>query len=858
MGLPSRQRALLYGTGVVASESIVPDAKLVNGFSLQMQLPDLWQQEAVRAIKAGRDVIVDAPTGAGKTWIFELLVESGHFKGQVVYTVPTRALANDKRLEWQRKGWQVGILTGEISEQANAPVIVATLETQRERLLRGDGPKLLVVDEYQMLSDPVRGMAYEMVIALAPVETRLLLLSGSVANAKDVAAWLNRLGRQAEVVRTRERPVPLEEMPVEMLERRAPKQLTGYWPRLAAEVLMSGLGPLLIFAPHRRDAEKIARQIAVALPCPDRLNLTREQEQVLGKDFSTLLSARVGCHHSGLSYQQRAGIIEPLAKAGQLRVVVATMGLAAGINFSMRSVMVSETRYFDGQMERDIAPDELLQMFGRAGRRGMDEMGYVIVSNRSPRLMDGSPRHLKRSNQVDWPSLLRVMDRAGLRGDLPFDAAAKFCQALFSRQKVALGFEGEEPAGPAAMEDQRPGPKPGRAIAETVRPDQHALFGLGPTQVEVYNSRGDWEVKRRDRLGQAPLGEIWMHFENHLERALDVWYFVSASFSLGRVCKLKPGPDGRSGGYGRELALAMEKEPRRYFLTKNARIMADRPVEESFSMDELEALVLPLLEPHLMGGRVVGLVHRKDLLSLQVDYSKLPWPAYVDDHGVPLISPEERTVALEQDSRFMDADGGTHEAGQNTAVYAWRKLGLIEPDGTPTRRGVIFSCFQGGEGLAIAAALEDESYALDELAVHLANLRGGHRFSDAEIPGGSERLASVCLRTYGAANYESYLEAGLPHSYGEGTAEMLTSQSRHGSPAPNVGTGDLERALTEWLSLLRQVKNAPDLEWDRWMRFKAVCAAELGTRLPQLPARDLPPLPAAQLNHQTAHHILGF
>ncbi len=187
-----------------------------------MQLPDLWQQEAVRGIKAGRDVIVEAPTGAGKTWIFELLVESGHFKGQVVYTVPTRALANDKRLEWQRKGWRVGIVTGEISEQANAPVIVATLETQRERLLRGDGPKLLVVDEYQMLADPVRGMAYEMVIALAPLETRLLLLSGSVANAKDVAAWLARLGRTPEVVRTRDRPVPLEEMPVELLERRLP------------------------------------------------------------------------------------------------------------------------------------------------------------------------------------------------------------------------------------------------------------------------------------------------------------------------------------------------------------------------------------------------------------------------------------------------------------------------------------------------------------------------------------------------------------------------------------------------------------------------------------------------------------
>jgi len=830
----------------------------VNGFSLNIQLPDLWQQEAVRSIKAGRDVIVDAPTGAGKTWIFELLVESGHFKGQVVYTVPTRALANDKRLEWLRKGWQVGIVTGEISEQANAPVIVATLETQRERLLRGDGPRLLVVDEYQMLADPVRGMAYEMVIALAPLETRLLLLSGSVANARDVAAWLERLGRRAEVVRTSERPVPLEEMPVEALERRAPKALSGYWPRLAAEVLMGRLGPLLIFAPHRREAEKIARQIAAALPTPDPLILTREQEHTLGKEFAAMVTARVGCHHSGLSWQQRAGIIEPLAKAGQLRVVVATMGLAAGINFSMRSVMVSETRYFDGVMERDIDPDELLQMFGRAGRRGMDETGYVIVSNRSPRLMDGSPRYLRRSNQVDWPSLLRVMDRAGSRGEAPFEAAERFCQALFSRQRVVLGFEGEAEAGPVAAADQRPGARPGRSLAETVRPDQHTLFGLGPSRLEVYNSRGHWEEKRRDRLGEAPLKDVWLHFQNRLERALENWYFVSSSFPVGRVCRLKPGIDGRPGGYGRELAVALEKEPGRYFLTKQARSLTGLPAGAVYSQDELEHTVLPLMAPQWPGGQVAGLVQRQDILSVKVDYSHLLWPVYQDVHGVALISPEERTVALAQPADFTDAAGASRQAGGNTAVYAWRKLGLILADGTPTRRGVVFSCFPGGEGLAIAAALEDESYDLTELAVHLANLRGGHRFSDNDIQGGSERLAAVCLAAYGAANYEGYLAAGLPSGYGEGTAEMLTSQSRHGSPAPHVGTGDLERALTEWLSLLRQVKQAPELDWDRWMRFKAVCAAELAARLPHLPTRALPPLPAAQLTHQTAHHVLGF
>jgi hypothetical protein len=116
----------------------------------------------------------------------------------------------------------------------------------------------------------------------------------------------------------------------------------------------------------------------------------------------------------------------------------------------------------------------------------------------------------------------------------------------------------------------------------------------------------------------------------------------------------------------------------------------------------------------------------------------------------------------------------------------------------------------------------------------------------------------VCLRAYGAANYNGYLEAGLPCGYGEGTAERLTAPSRQHPPAAEFGTGDLERALTEWLSLLRQVKQAPELDWERWTSFKAVCAAELVRRLPQLPARDLPGLPASQLTHQTAHHVLGF
>src|ERR1043165_8079183 len=155
-----------------------------KGLEVNLLVPDLWQQEAVRGLRDGKDVIVQAPTGSGKTYIFELLYPS--LKGQAIFTVPTRALANDKLAEWRARGWDVGIATGDLSENLDAPVLVATLETQKNRLIRGDGPVLLVVDEYQMLRDPDRGLNYELAIALAPQQTQLLLLSGSVANPQDV------------------------------------------------------------------------------------------------------------------------------------------------------------------------------------------------------------------------------------------------------------------------------------------------------------------------------------------------------------------------------------------------------------------------------------------------------------------------------------------------------------------------------------------------------------------------------------------------------------------------------------------------------------------------------------------------
>ncbi len=190
----------------------------------QVTIPDLWQQQAVAALREGKDVVVQAPTGSGKTLIFELWSNGGKNRGQAIYTVPTRALANDKLAEWRARGWDVGIATGDLAENLNAPILVATLETQKNRLIQGDGPALLVVDEYQMIGDADRGLNYELALALAPPQTQLLLLSGSVANPQDVVKWLHRLGRTALLVRHDHRPVPLEEVHANNLNFHVPSR----------------------------------------------------------------------------------------------------------------------------------------------------------------------------------------------------------------------------------------------------------------------------------------------------------------------------------------------------------------------------------------------------------------------------------------------------------------------------------------------------------------------------------------------------------------------------------------------------------------------------------------------------------
>jgi superfamily II DNA/RNA helicase len=830
----------------------------------QVTVPDLWQQQAVSALREGKDVVVQAPTGAGKTLIFELWSNQGKNRGQAIYTVPTRALANDKLAEWRARGWDVGIATGDLAENLSAPVLVATLETQKNRLMRGDGPSLLVVDEYQMLSDPDRGLNYELAIALAPAHTQLLLLSGSVANPQDIVKWLSRLGRQAVLVKHDLRPVPLEEVHPHDLSYFVPSDIRGYWPRLVAKALAEDLGPVLIFAPRRQAAESMAAELARQLPTPNPLALSTEQKLVVGDDLGKLLKARVAYHHSGLSYGARAGVIEPLAKAGQLRVVVATMGLAAGINFSLRSVALAGESYRREEAEQILQPNEIMQMFGRAGRRGMDETGYVLVTSNEIRLLDGHPCHLSRNSSVDWAALLGLMAAAADSGQNPFRQAVLSQERLFTTRTILLGVEESlrHPEVPCGFHTD----------AERARHVKKRLR-------EMLNSRGQWQVMPEPV--PRPVGEIFapapnngMPVETNKNAAENIspgdHQTPSEAGSLQGGCPATPPgfvpvlsvpealekvgigtltvlPDypGKQI-YGRALTVADLISNDRVVIAKWVRRLTNWNGRQT-PLTVWREKIVPLLELKLAAQNtpVIHFQNQGNHILALVSIAALHLRVPIDACGVPIWHPVQREVLPYDCARCSLVETCKTLSTATGTALLWRRLNLVNSAGVPTLRGRLVSFFQQGDGLALAAALEDVNYPLSELVYDLANLDGGFRFCGEDNRWGG-RLGIVCHQKFGLLSVPGYLENGIPPKYGAGAEQIVAAV--HKNPASKqawvtdlTGPGDIDRVIIEWRSTLRQIAHAPDLDWPRWMEFKSLAKGILNeTESPTI--TELPPL----------------
>lgn len=376
---------------------------------------DPWQREAYEALMDGEHVVVDAPTTAGKTRVveafFELNIDDPSFRA--AYTTPVKSLSNDKLKEFTDTfgAHQVGIATGDIKENLSAPIVVATLESYRNSLLGVEpdlGRSLVVFDEYHFMQDQSRGSAWEEAIILTPPSCQLLLLSASVENAPDFCAWIETLTkRRCRLIQVKERPVPLVDLVywqeqwllVKEVEHILPKKAATppKFPVEADEIARRfsslpalGLTPAILYAGRRLSCENLAMELCRSLePIPK--SQAQAIHDFLAKDSGTedpmkffkpnlrrsILVYGIGYHHSGLAPQARRAV-ENLVKDGQLTACVATMGLSIGINFSVRSAMVTDYSRPGEMGFTSYSKSEVLQMLGRAGRRGRDVVGFSL------------------------------------------------------------------------------------------------------------------------------------------------------------------------------------------------------------------------------------------------------------------------------------------------------------------------------------------------------------------------------------------------------------------------------------------------------------------------------------------------
>lgn len=387
--------------------------------------PDAFQLEAVAAIRKG-DCLVSAPTGAGKTWIaLEAIEHIRKTSANAWYASPLKALTNSKYIEFiQRFGQEnVGILTGDRKENPEAPIIVGTTEILRNQLYdamhRGTdlGTDLVVLDEAHFLGDPERGVVWEEVMIYLPPRIPLLLLSATINNAEQIAAWLESLrSKPCFVIKETKRPVPL--MPLffhptgTLYPLRASINSNKLHPKVreyasAKKTLrLSPPGKLPSFSAILRILKKFRLLPAIFFmksraDCDFALDLC-DGDPISDEDLKTSISKQiaevteqiprlgrhrqmwhlqhlaVGAHHSGQLPAWKL-LIESLMSKGLLNAVFATSTVAAGVNFPARSVVFMNSDKFNGVEFMPLTPTEFHQMTGRAGRRGMDRIGFAVA-----------------------------------------------------------------------------------------------------------------------------------------------------------------------------------------------------------------------------------------------------------------------------------------------------------------------------------------------------------------------------------------------------------------------------------------------------------------------------------------------
>jgi ATP-dependent RNA helicase HelY len=383
-------------------------------------IPDPFQLEALEAIKAG-DCLVSAPTGAGKTWIAEQAIQAVFAAGgRCWYASPLKALSNAKWVEFgfHFEAANVGILTGDVKENIEAPIVVGTTEILRNQLYDvmnrgGDfNCDLVILDEAHYLGDYDRGVVWEEVMIYLPARVNLLLLSATIGNCGEIADWLSSVrGKRCRVIAEMKRPVPLYPLFLHpsgrimpLLEKRklfpkvkdhvleGPDQpLRGrHYPRFG-EIMdclrKFKLLPAIFFLKSRAECDgalKACRHMQT--PFSDDGEFQKDLGELLQRSpylnhhrqISDLRQFRVAAHHGGQLPAWKF-LVETMMKNGHLDAIFATSTVAAGVNYPARTIILCNSDLFNGHAFAPLNGTEFHQMTGRAGRRGLDKIGFLML-----------------------------------------------------------------------------------------------------------------------------------------------------------------------------------------------------------------------------------------------------------------------------------------------------------------------------------------------------------------------------------------------------------------------------------------------------------------------------------------------
>jgi superfamily II RNA helicase len=434
-----------------------------------------FQVESIAALREGQNVLVGAPTGAGKTLVAEFAIQAAVDLGRrSIYTSPIKALSNQKFRDFKAQGIDVGLLTGDVTLHPRAQVLIMTTEILRNAIFENprelDDVEFAVFDEVHYLDDPERGTVWEEALIFAPKSMRLLCLSATIPNIRELGAWLAEIRpHPLAVVESDDRPVPLHhrvyvqghgvaelhELGRLRQELRATSQrsrrrtrargrrrasaladrradATARTESLIGQVIHEGDLPALVFAFSRKDCERLARRAAgrELLSADERRAMQRLQEELLTAfqlppselDGELLAMGRrgLGYHHAGLLPIHKE-LVERMFTSGLLKLLFTTETFALGINMPARTAIFHALEKFDGIETDWLRRREYLQMAGRAGRQGIDTEGLVfaVLDERAlleaplERMLRGTPEAVVGRFRMGYSTLLHLVPTLG-------------------------------------------------------------------------------------------------------------------------------------------------------------------------------------------------------------------------------------------------------------------------------------------------------------------------------------------------------------------------------------------------------------------------------------------------------------